>query len=74
MSDRPYRPVVALRDRASGRYLGDGLQWSADAADALLLDRVEAASVVRRFACEPEALELVPAGELDDDRACRAVA
>jgi hypothetical protein len=74
MSDRPYRPVVALRDRASGRYLGQGAQWSADADGALLLDEVEAAGVVRRFACEPGALELVPTGELDDERACRAVA
>ena len=74
MSERPLRAVVALRDRVSGRYLGAGTSWSDDPADALRLDAVEAAAVARRFACEPQALELVPASEVDDDGTSRAVA
>jgi hypothetical protein len=74
MSERPFRNAVALRDRASGRYLGAGTIWCDDADGALVLDELEAAAVVRRFACEPEALELVPAQELGAGGSCRAVA
>ena len=73
MSERPFPQIVALRDRASGRYLGAGAAWCAHAGDALRLEEAEAIDVVRRFACEPHAIELVPVDRLDD-RACRAVA
>ena len=59
MSERLANPVVAVRDRASGRYLATGASWSADAADALLLDELEAVELLARFACEPDGMELV---------------
>lgn len=74
MSERPTTNVVALRDRASGRYLALGTRWSAEPADALLLDESEARAAVRRYACEPEAIELVAAGEVDDVEGRLAVA
>lgn len=60
MSERPFSVVVAVRDRASGRFLSAAAQWSDDLADALVLDAREAALWVRRFACEPQAVEVVP--------------
>ena len=54
-------PAVAVRDRASGRYLSMGMTWSPDAGDAVLLDPDEARRFVRRFACEGDAIELVAA-------------
>jgi hypothetical protein len=54
----PPRPVT-LRDRATNRYLASGAEWSPDATRALVVERAEAAELVRRFACEPWALELV---------------
>ena len=59
MSERPLPTVVALRDRASGRFLAVGPSWSDDPSEALLLDERAAADVVRRFACEPEGVEVV---------------
>jgi hypothetical protein len=53
--------VVALRDRASGCFLADGATWSSRVERALVLDRDEARELVRRFACEPDAIELVAA-------------
>lgn len=70
MSEHPFSPAVALRDRASGRFLVVGAMFTGDAEDALLLDATEASDVLRRFACEPSAVEVVGADEL----ACRAVA
>jgi hypothetical protein len=61
VSERPAFPVVAVRDRASGRYLGAGATWTADADGALVLGRDEARALIGRFACEPDALELVTA-------------
>ena len=74
MSERPLDQVVALRDRGSGRYLVAGAGWSTDAASAVLLAELEAIEVVRRFSCEPHAIELVPSDALEGDTACRAVA
>lgn len=61
MSERPSSAAVALRERSSGRYLATGATWSADVVDAIVLEELEAREVVRRFACEPEAVELVAA-------------
>lgn len=61
--------VVAVRDRATGRYLALGAAWTDDAAEALHLGPDAAATVVVRFACEPAALEVVAVED-----ACRAVA
>ena len=58
----PSRPVT-LRDRATNRYLASGAEWSSDVRRALVVDRAEAASLVARFACEPEAVELVDPAE-----------
>jgi hypothetical protein len=55
--------TVTLRDRATNRYLASGAEWSADVARALVVDRAEAVELVRRFACEPSAIELVAADE-----------
>lgn len=54
-------PAVAVRDRASGRYLSVGATWSPDIGDALVLDPDDARRFVRRFACEVDAFELVAA-------------
>jgi hypothetical protein len=54
---------VALRDRATNRYLSSGAEWSPDARDALVLDRDDAVALLGRFACEPQAIELVDAAE-----------
>ena len=59
MSERPFPTVVALRDRASGRFLAAGPSWSEDPAEALLVDERAAADLVRRFVCEAGAVELV---------------
>ena len=56
------RPV-SLRDRATNRYLSEGAEWSLDVARALVVERDEALGLLRRFACEPEAVELVDAAE-----------
>jgi hypothetical protein len=61
MSERPFPTAVALRDRASGRYLVESAAWSDDERDALLLDPTEAERIVVRFSCEPHAIEVVPA-------------
>jgi hypothetical protein len=61
MSERPFPTPVALRDRASGRYLATGATWTDDAGDAVVVDRVEAERIVVRFSCEPDAVEVVPA-------------
>jgi hypothetical protein len=55
---------VSLRDRATNRYLSSGAEWSADVDDALVVDRDEALALLARFACEPEAIDLVDAPEL----------
>ena len=59
MPDHPLPDAVALRDRASGRFLASGGVWTTDESEALRLDEREAADVLRRFACEPHALDLV---------------
>ena len=59
MSEPTLRRGVAVRDRASGRYLGVGPRWSDDPTDALVLDEAEAVEIGRRFLCEPVAIELV---------------
>ena len=56
------RPV-ALRDRATNRFLASGAEWSHDPRRALVVDESEAVSLVARFACEPEAVELVDPAE-----------
>jgi hypothetical protein len=56
------RPVT-LRDRATNRYLASGAEWSPDVRRALVVERDEAAELVRRFACEPSAVELVEADQ-----------
>ena len=67
MSERLHLPpVVAVRDRASGRYLASGSSWSIEPEAALLLDEAEARTLLGRFACEPEAIELVARGRADD--------
>jgi len=55
-----FRPrPVALRDRATNRYLASGAEWSPDVTRALVVEEAEALELVRRFACEPAAVELV---------------
>jgi hypothetical protein len=54
---------VSLRDRATSRYLSPGAEWSLDAARAIVLERDDALALLRRFACEPEAIDLVDAAE-----------
>lgn len=61
MSDRRFPTSVAIRDRASGRFLAVGAAWTSDEDGALVLGVEEAAEAVRRLACEAEALELVAA-------------
>jgi hypothetical protein len=56
------RPV-ALHDRATNRYLVSGAEWSLDVTRALVVDEAEAVELLRRFACEPAAVELVDADE-----------
>lgn len=58
----PSRPVT-LRDRATNRYLASGAEWSPDARRALVVERDEALTLLARFACEPEAVELVDPAE-----------
>ena len=64
MSERPITTAVALRDRASGRFLAPGAWWTDDDQLAVIVDAEEAEAVVRRFACEPDAIELVAAGDV----------
>ena len=54
---------VALRDRATNRYLVSGAEWSPDVRLALVVEEAVAQELVRRFACEAEAVELVDAAE-----------
>ena len=56
--------LVAVRDRASGSYLASGASWTPNAAHALVLDESVARALVARFACEPDAVELVDASSL----------
>ncbi len=67
MSERPIANAVALRDCATGRYLGAGPAWFDDVSDALQLGESEAHDVRARFLCEPGAVEVVVLE-------CRAVA
>ena len=69
MSERRIPPVVAVRDRASGRYLAAGATWTTRADAALVLEAAEAQAVIRRFACEPDGVELVTAAWADADAA-----
>ena len=69
MSERRFPETVAVRDRRSGRYLAHGANWTDDPSAALVVDGRAAADVVRRFACEPHALEVVAIAD-----GCRAVA
>ena len=55
--------MLLLRDRATNRYLVSGAEWSLDERRALAVDADEAAAIVARFACEPDAIELVDAAE-----------
>ena len=64
MSEHPTFTAVAVRDVASGRYLGPGATWTADGTAALVLDAPDAARLVDRHSCEPVTVELVPAAAL----------
>ena len=64
MSERPITNAVAVRDRASGRYLAAGAWWTDDEQLAVIVDAEDAKAVVRRFACESGAIELVAAGDV----------
>ena len=64
MSERPITTAsVAVRERASGRFLATGAAWTDDERRALVIDEAEATALVRRFACERDAIELVALGE-----------
>ena len=54
---------VALRDRATNRFLSSGAEWSHDATRALVVERDEAVALLQRFACEPDGVELVDVAE-----------
>jgi hypothetical protein len=53
--------VVVVRERASGRYLASGITWTCDGDGALRLTAGDARELLRRFACEPDGVELVDA-------------
>ena len=69
MTERSSPTAVAVRQRASGRFLAVGATWTADEGEALVLDLRDAASVIARFVCEPDAVDVVAL-----DRRCLAVA
>ena len=55
---------VALRDRATRHFLVAGAGWAAGEGHPLVLERDHAVELVRRFACEPDAVELVDVDDL----------
>ena len=59
MAEHHFPAAVALRDRASGRFLASGAAWTTDEAQALRLAEHEAADVRRRFVCERDGVDLV---------------
>ena len=64
MAEHPITTAVAMRDRATGRFLAAGAWWTDDEHLAVVVDAEEAQAVVRRFACEPGAIELVASGDV----------
>lgn len=72
MSERSFSTAVAVRERASGRFLAAGAVWTEQQDQALVLEPREAAGIVRRFACEPDGIEVVGIEVVAGD--CLAVA